>query len=114
MSFSLTLFPAPGQGTAGSEEGMRSHLGRCREEHGEGRSGASTEICGWGGEGQVLGFGKERLKKKGFGLHRWLSGKESTCQCKRWQHSSILAWKIPWTEECGRLQSSGSQTVRHD
>ena len=29
-------------------------------------------------------------------------------------HSSILAWKIPWTEETGRLQSMGSQTVRHD
>ena len=29
-------------------------------------------------------------------------------------HSSILAWKIPWTEECGRLQSMGSQTVGHD
>ena len=28
--------------------------------------------------------------------------------------SSILAWKIPWTEECGRLQSMGSQRVRHD
>ena len=27
-------------------------------------------------------------------------------------HSSILAWKIPWTEEPGRLQSMGSQTVR--
>jgi len=25
-------------------------------------------------------------------------------------HSSILAWKIPWTEEPGRLQSMGSQT----
>ena len=29
-------------------------------------------------------------------------------------HSSTLAWKIPWTEECGRLQSMGSQRVRHD
>ena len=29
-------------------------------------------------------------------------------------HSSILAWKIPWTEEPGRLQSIGSQRVRHD
>ena len=28
--------------------------------------------------------------------------------------SSILAWKIPWTEEPGRLQSMGSLTVRHD
>ena len=29
-------------------------------------------------------------------------------------HSSILAWRIPWTEEPGRLQSTGSQRVRHD
>ena len=28
-------------------------------------------------------------------------------------HSSILAWEIPWTEESGKLQSTGSQTVRH-
>ena len=29
-------------------------------------------------------------------------------------HSSILAWKIPWMEKPGRLQSMGSQRVRHD
>ena len=29
-------------------------------------------------------------------------------------HSSILVWRIPWTEEPGRLQSTGSQRVRHD
>ena len=29
-------------------------------------------------------------------------------------HSSILAWKIPWTEEPGRLQSMESQKVGHD
>ena len=29
-------------------------------------------------------------------------------------HSSILAWKIPWTEEPGRLQSMRSQRVGHD
>jgi len=29
-------------------------------------------------------------------------------------HSSILAWRIPWTEQPGRLQSMGSQRVRHD
>ena len=28
-------------------------------------------------------------------------------------HSSILAWRIPWTEEPGRLQSMGSQRVGH-
>ena len=29
-------------------------------------------------------------------------------------HSSILAWRIPWTEEPGRLQSVGLRGVRHD
>ena len=29
-------------------------------------------------------------------------------------HSSILAWKIPWAEQPGRLQSIGSQRVRHN
>ena len=29
-------------------------------------------------------------------------------------HSNILAWKIPWTEEPGGLQSMGSQRVEHD
>ena len=29
-------------------------------------------------------------------------------------HSNTLAWKIPWTEEPGRLQSMGLQRVRHD
>ena len=35
-------------------------------------------------------------------------GKEMTAQ------SSTLAWKIPWTEKPGGLQSMGSQNVRHD
>ena len=61
------------------------------------------------------------------------SGKESICQCRRhkeaqvwslvWEdpleegiatHSSILAWRIPWTEEPGGLQSKGSQRVKHN
>ena len=29
-------------------------------------------------------------------------------------HSSIIAWKVPWTEEHGRLKSMGSQRVGHD
>ena len=29
-------------------------------------------------------------------------------------HSSALAWRIPWTEEPGELQSMGSKRVRHD
>ena len=60
-------------------------------------------------------------------------GKESSCQCRRhketwvWSlgredllekevttHSSIPAWRIPWTEEPGGLQFMGSQRVGHD
>ena len=33
---------------------------------------------------------------------------------RRRRGSSTLAWKIPWTEELGRLQSMGSQRVGHD
>ena len=58
-----------------------------------------------------------------------LGGKESTCNAEDlslipgWEdplekgmatHSSILAWRIPWTEESGRLQSMGSQRVGYN
>ena len=29
-------------------------------------------------------------------------------------HSSVLAWRMPWTEEPGGLQSTGSESVGHD
>ena len=38
---------------------------------------------------------------------------ERSLEEDRITHSSILAWKIPWTEEPGRLQSMGSQRVGH-
>ena len=59
------------------------------------------------------------------------SGRDPTCQCRRHNmqigslggedpleegvatHASILAWRIPWTEESGGLQSMGSHRVRH-
>ena len=49
--------------------------------------------------------------------------RETGVQCLGWEdplekgmatHSSILAWRIAWAEEPGRLQSMGSQRVRHD
>ena len=60
------------------------------------------------------------------GFPCWLNGKESTCNAGSFHgsgrfpergmaaHSSIPAWRIPWTEEPVRLQSTGSQRVRHD
>ena len=69
----------------------------------------------------------------GNGLPRWLSDEESACQCRRRRsegqsldskdplekemttHSSILAWKIPWTERPGRLWYVGLQkSFGHD
>ena len=41
-------------------------------------------------------------------------GREDLLEQEMATHSSILAWKIPWTEEPGRLQSTGSQRVGHD
>ena len=41
-------------------------------------------------------------------------GREDLLEKKMATHSSILAWKIPRTEEAGRLQSMGSHRVGHD
>ena len=41
-------------------------------------------------------------------------GREDLLEKEMATHSSILAWKIPWMEEPGRLQSMGSQRVGHD
>ena len=41
-------------------------------------------------------------------------GREDSLEKEMAAHSSILAWRIPWTEEPGRLQSMGSQRVRYD
>ena len=67
-----------------------------------------------------------------FVLPQWLSGKESACNAGdagdvgsiprsrrspgegKAIHSSILAWRMPWTEELSRLQSMALQRVRHD
>ena len=41
-------------------------------------------------------------------------GREDPPEKEMAAHSSTLTWKTPWTEEPGRLQSMGSQRVRHD
>ena len=49
-------------------------------------------------------------------LEAWVQslGQENPLEKEMAMHSSILAWKIPWTEEPGGLQSMGSQRVGHD
>ena len=77
--------------------------------------------------------GVEGMQGKGIASQAFVpggsDGKESTCNAgdAGWipgsrrspggemaTHSSILAWRIPWTEELGRLQSMESQRVGHD
>ena len=41
-------------------------------------------------------------------------GQEDPLEKEMATHSSILAWRIPWTDEPGELQSMGSQRVRND
>ena len=41
-------------------------------------------------------------------------GREDPLEKEMATHSSSFAWKIPWTEDPGRLQSMGSQRVGHD
>ena len=41
-------------------------------------------------------------------------GQEDPLEVGRATHSNILAWRIPWTEESGELQSKGLQRLRHD
>ena len=41
-------------------------------------------------------------------------GQEDPLEMEMVTHSSILSWRIPWTEEPGRLQFMGSQRIKHD
>ena len=41
-------------------------------------------------------------------------GQEDPSEKEMATHSSILAWEVPWTEEPGGLQSTGSHAVGHD
>ena len=73
------------------------------------------------------GYNKESLRSPGFPggselknpsamqeIQIWSLGWEDPLEEGMATHSSILAWKISWTEETGRLQSMGSQRVRHN
>ena len=44
----------------------------------------------------------------------WSLGQKDPLEKEMATHCSILAWQFPWTEEPGRLQSMGSQRIRHD
>ena len=71
----------------------------------------------------VLGITKSWTRLMAQTVKRLPAIRETRVQSLGWEdplekemaaHSSILAWKIPWTKEPGRLQSMGSQRVGHD
>ena len=59
--------------------------------------------------------GKESVRNAGDAREvGMIPGSQDPLEKEMVTHSSILAWRIPWTEEPGRLQSMGSQRVTHD
>ena len=58
----------------------------------------------------------QRVKRLPTMWETWVRslGREDPLEKEMAAHSSILAWKIPWTKEPGKLQSMGLQRVGHD
>ena len=58
----------------------------------------------------------EMVKASAYSVGDWVRslGQEDPLEKEMATHSSTLAGRIPWTEEPGKLQSMGSQTVGHD
>ena len=58
----------------------------------------------------------QRVKRLPAMQETWVRslGQEDPLENEMVTHSGTLAWKIPWTEKPGRLQSMGSQRVGHD
>ena len=61
-----------------------------------------------------LTVGKLRLKRHLLLGRKVMTNLDSIFEKAMATHSSTLPWKIPWTEELGRLQSMGSLRVGHD
>ena len=95
----------------------------------------NSSACNAGNPGLIPGSGISAGEGKGYALQysrvsilaqlvknlpavqeTWVRslGWEDLLEEEMATHSSTLAWKIPWMEEPGRLQSMGSQRVRHN
>ena len=98
-------------------------------------SGGKESACNAGDLSSVPGLGRSPGERMGYPLqYSWASlvahmvknlpamqdtwvrplGWEDPLEEGMATHSSILAWRIPWTEELGGLQSMGLQRVRHN
>ena len=72
--------------------------------------------CPGGQKSELRKFGEGSLKRLPTMWENPIQslGQEDLLQKEMATHSSILAWKIPWTEEPGRLQSMGSWRVGYN
>ena len=75
-------------------------------------SAGKESACNAEDLGLIPGLGRSPGEVKEYPLQ--YSGLENSMDYTMAPHSSTLAWKIPWTEEPGRLQSLGSLGVGHD
>ena len=73
-------------------------------------------VCFRGRDNKIASLVAQRLKRLPAMRETWVRslGWEDPLEKEMATHSSILAWRIPWTEEPGELQSTGSQRVGHD
>ena len=74
---------------------------------------ANTLVLGMAREGALVAQAVKNLPSMQEAWVRSL-GLEDVLEKGTATHSRILAWRIPWTEKLGRLQSMGSQRGRHD
>ena len=75
---------------------------------------AVTLISGLLGNIEVIPLHKGDLKNSWYHTKSFIDYYRSNTEKAMAPHSSTLAWKIPWMEEPGRLQSMGSPRVGHD
>ena len=81
---------------------------------GQGKSSTQwweSDISERKGGGEEAGLGR---RSSDHTIHLTVTGNPIESSKIKISHSSILAWRIPWTEEPGRQQSMGSQRVRYD
>ena len=95
-----------------NRKGMHNRTGRCVEE----------EVNLFVGKPNWKHLADSRASPVAQGYRICLQPQKTRVRSLSWQdpleegmatHSSILAWRIPWTEEPGRLQAKGSHRARH-
>ena len=80
------------------------------------RCSSSPKVRGMQINDEMTSLVAQTVKRLSKIRETWVQslGQEDPLEKEMAIHSSTIAWKVPWTEEPGRLQSMGSQKVRHN